>query len=67
MATEAPIDKDFTSPFLSRDIQSLSKDLWDASDDAWLNRTYFAVMDERTARDESLVLCYREEGGGLIR
>jgi len=32
-----------------------------ASDKAYLNRVYFAVMDERTKKDGSLMLCCAED------
>jgi hypothetical protein len=32
-----------------------------ASDKAYLNRVYFAVMDERTKEDGSLMLCYADD------
>lgn len=62
LATEAPI-KEYTSLYLGKDLKTLAKELWDASDDAWLNRVYFAVMDERTKEDGSLLLCHVEDDG----
>lgn len=62
LATEAPI-KEYNSPYLGKDLETLAKKLWDASDSAWLNRVYFAVMDERTKKDASLMLCHVEDDG----
>ena len=63
-ATEAPV-KEFSSPYLGQDLKTLAKKLWDAPDDVWLNRVWFAVMDERTGRDGSLLLCHVEEDGSI--
>lgn len=45
------------------DLGTLARELWDASDNAWVNRVYFAVMDERTKEDGSLLLCHVEDDG----
>ncbi|KAL8735472.1 MAG: hypothetical protein Q9181_002815 [Wetmoreana brouardii] len=62
LATEAPV-KEHASPYLGKDLKTLAKELWDASDKAWLNRVYFAVMDNRTEEDGSLMLCHVEDDG----
>jgi hypothetical protein len=56
MATEAPVTE-YAFPHLGKGLDTLAKELQDASDKAWINRVCFAVMDERTARDGSLMLC----------
>lgn len=60
LATEAPF-KEYTSSYLGKDLETLTKELWDASGKAWLNRVYFAVMDERTTEDKSLMHCHVED------
>lgn len=60
MGTEAPVEK-YTSPYLGKDVKALAKELRDASDKAWLNRIFFAVLDERTVEDGSLMLCRIED------
>ncbi|KAA6407371.1 MAG: hypothetical protein FRX48_08919 [Lasallia pustulata] len=62
LATEAPV-KENTLLHLGKDLKTLAKDLWDASDDAWLNRVYFPVMDKQTKEDGSLLLCHVEDDG----
>ncbi len=64
MATEAPV-KEYTSPYLGKDLNTLAKVLRNASDKAWINRVYFAVVDERTVKDGSLMLCRIEDDGSI--
>lgn len=64
MATEAPV-REYTSPYLGKDINNVAEALQSASDKAWINRVYFAVMDERTAKDGSLMLCRIENNGNI--
>lgn len=40
---------------------TLAAELAKAPDKVYLNRVYFAVMDERTKEDGSLLLCYAED------
>ncbi|KAI4123303.1 MAG: hypothetical protein LQ338_005328 [Usnochroma carphineum] len=63
-ATEAPVEE-YRSPYLGLDPGTLAKKLGDASDDAWLDRIYFAVMDDRTGDDGSLLLCHVEDDGSV--
>lgn len=56
MATEAPVTE-YAFRHLGKGLETLAKELQDASDEAWINRVYFAVMGERTARDGSMMLC----------
>ncbi len=62
LATEASV-KEYISPYLGKDLETLAKELWDVSDNAWLNHVYFAVMDERTEEDGWLMLCHVEDDG----
>ena len=55
-STEAPV-VEFTTPYLGQDVDTLAKKLRDAPEEAYLNRVFFAVADERTIDDGSIMLC----------
>lgn len=65
MATEAPV-KDFTSPYIGKDLKAVAKILHDAPDKVYLDRESFAVLDERTAKDGSVLLCYAKSDATVV-
>lgn len=54
--TKSPV-KETPTAYFDKDFEYLSAALEETSDKAAINRTFFAVLDERTGRDGSVVLC----------
>lgn len=54
--TKPPV-KETPTAYFDKDFQYLSAALKETSDKAAINRTFFAVLDERTGRDGSVALC----------
>lgn len=54
--TKTPV-KEAPAAYLDKDFEYLSTALEHSSDKAATNRTFFAVLDERTGRDGSVALC----------
>lgn len=55
--TKPPV-KETPTAYLDKDFEDLSGALKQSSDKAAINRTFFAVLDERTGRDGSVALCF---------
>jgi len=55
--TKAPIDESFTSPFVRESVEDVAAFLKKAPDTVDLERCFFAVLDDRTEKDGSVVMC----------
>lgn len=55
--TEAPIDESFTSPFVGQSVDAAAEFLRNAPDTVDVERHFFAVLDDRTEKDGSVVMC----------
>ncbi|EON67541.1 hypothetical protein W97_06909 [Coniosporium apollinis CBS 100218] len=55
--TKAPIDKDWKSPFIGRTLRECADFLRKAPSSAWLDRNFFAVVEEHTLDKGVITLC----------
>ncbi len=55
--TKAPIDDSFTSPFVGESVEDVAAFLKKAPVTVGLERCFFAVLDNRTEKDGSVVMC----------
>lgn len=55
--TKAPVDESFTSPWVGESVEAAAEFLSKAPDSVDVERRFFAVLDERTETDGSVVMC----------
>lgn len=55
--TEAPVDDSFTSPWVGESVEAAAEFLSKAPASVDVERRFFAVLDDRTEKDGSVVMC----------
>lgn len=66
MGTEAPVSS-ISDAFFGKTVDELATALKDAPQEAYLNREYFAVVDEQSQQDRTVMLCRVTKEGEVLR
>lgn len=55
--TKPPVAESFISPFVGESVENAAQFLKEAPDTVDLERCFFAILDDRTEKDGSVVMC----------